>query len=105
MNYQLTFQIANDSEKLLQLVDEQLLKNNFIKDGPTYLIAQSDNIRTYSDVIDKFKQVIQCVADTRARPITINILIVLSEPSDKSATDKDNRVTGPITFIPNVQHN
>lgn len=102
MNYQLTFELANDSEKLLQLVDDRLIKNNFIKDGITYLIAQSDNIRTYNDVIDKFKQIIQCVANTLAQPITINILIVLSEPNNKQTPDYDNRATGPITVKPNI---
>lgn len=105
MNYQLTFELSNDSEKVLQLVDDRLIKNNFIKDGITYLIAQSNQIQTYIDVIDKFQQIVQSVADIHTQPITIKFLMVLSEPNNTLIDDKDSRVSGPITFIPNVQHN
>lgn len=103
MDYQLTFPMENGSNELLNTIDEQLIQNGFVKDGKTYLIAQSSKIKTCDAIKTKFKQIVQSAANRQSQPITINFT-VLSEANETRTEEYDDLIEDTITITPSLTH-
>lgn len=108
MNYQLTFELANASKVLLELIDKHLKQNDFVKNDAAYLIAKSTNIQTCSDVAQLLKKIIQHISDTNSQPITIehtNILLELPvESSETAPASYDDCIEETISVFPVQKH-